>query len=111
MSGVRLRYAQTGSGKRVSFLHGSAACWYQRKAQLEDIGQDYMAVAPDMRGYHLWSIPSDISAYRIRTLVDDTRTRADHVGQRKFVLAGYDRGGLVPWSFAMCYPSAWTGGK
>jgi pimeloyl-ACP methyl ester carboxylesterase len=104
VNGVRLHYATAGSGKLVLFLHGFPEFWYQWKAQLEDLGQDHLAVAPDMRGYHLSSIPTDVNAYRIRTLVEDVRALADHLGQKKIVLVGQDWGGIVAWAFALYYP-------
>ena len=104
VNGIRLHYAQAGSGKLVLFLHGFPEYWYQWKAQLEDLGQDHLAVAPDMRGYHLSSIPTDVNAYRIRTLVEDVRALADHLGQKKIVLVGQDWGGIVAWAFALYYP-------
>jgi epoxide hydrolase 4 len=104
VNGIRLHYAQAGSGKLVLFLHGFPEFWEQWKTQLQDLGRDYLSVAPDMRGYHLSSISSDVSAYKIRTLVEDVRALADHLGHRKFVLVGQDWGGLIAWTFAMYYP-------
>lgn len=104
VNGIRIHYAEAGSGKLVLFLHGFPEYWYQWKPQLEDLGQNFRAVAPDMRGYNLSSIPADISAYKIRTLVEDVRALAEHLGHRKFVLVGQDWGGIVAWAFALYYP-------
>jgi pimeloyl-ACP methyl ester carboxylesterase len=104
VNGIRLHYAESGSGKLVLFLHGFPEYWYQWKPQLEDLGQDFRAVAPDMRGYNQSSIPADVGAYKIRTLVEDVRALTEHLGHRKFVLVGQDWGGIVAWAFALYYP-------
>jgi epoxide hydrolase 4 len=104
VNGIRMHYATAGSGKLVLFLHGFPEFWYQWKAQLAEFGKDHMAVAPDMRGFNLTTKPDDVDQYRIRTLIEDVRALADHLGQRKFVLVGHDWGGIVAWVFAMSYP-------
>lgn len=104
VNGIRLHYAQAGQGKLVLFLHGFPEYWEQWKPQLEDLGNDYLAVAPDMRGFHLSSAPKDVNEYRIRALVEDVRALADQFGQKKFVLVGQDWGGIVAWAFSMYYP-------
>jgi pimeloyl-ACP methyl ester carboxylesterase len=104
VNGIRMHYATAGSGKLILFLHGFPEFWYQWKDQLAEFGKDHQAVAPDMRGFNLTTKPDDVSQYRIRTLVDDVRALADHLGQKKFVLVGHDWGGIVAWMFAMYYP-------
>jgi epoxide hydrolase 4 len=104
VNGVRLHYAKAGSGKLILFLHGFPEFWVQWKAQLQEFGKDYMAVAPDMRGINLSSKPREVDQYKVKTLVEDVRALADHLGQKKFTLVGHDWGGIVAWTFAMYYP-------
>jgi epoxide hydrolase 4 len=104
VNGIRLHYATIGQGPLIVFLHGFPEFWYQWKAQLVEFGRDFQAVAPDMRGYNLSSSPTEVSQYRLKTLVEDVRALADHLGKRKFILVGHDWGGVVAWAFAMYYP-------
>ena len=104
VNGIRLHYKSAGKGKLILFLHGFPEFWYKWKNQLGDFGRDYQAVAPDMRGYNLSSRPAEIDQYKLKTLVDDVRGLAEHLGAKKFVLVGHDWGGAIAWTFAAYYP-------
>jgi len=104
VNGIKLHYAFSGKGKLVMFLHGFPEYWDMWKNQLEELGKDYLAVAPDMRGYNLSSKPQEISQYKQRILVEDIRQLAEHLGHKKFILVAHDWGGAVAWTFAMFLP-------
>jgi pimeloyl-ACP methyl ester carboxylesterase len=73
------------------------------KNQLVEFGKDFLAVAPDMRGYNLSSRPQEVSQYKARILMEDVRQLAQHLGHEKFTLVAHDWGGAVAWTFAMFY--------
>lgn len=104
VNGIRLHYASVGQGKLIMFVHGFPEFWYEWEKQLVEFGQDYQAVAPDMRGYNLSSKPADIEKYHAKDLVADLRALAEHLGHDKYVMVGHDWGGAVAWSAAMRYP-------
>lgn len=105
VNGVKLHYVSAGSGKHlVLFLHGFPEFWYEWKHQLQDFGNDYYAVAPDMRGYNLSSKPAEVDQYQIKYLIEDVRALAEHLGFKKFTLVGHDWGGAVAWAFAIAHP-------
>lgn len=107
VNGVKLHYAESGSGKLMLFLHGFPEFWYGWKNQLEEFGRDHLAVAPDMRGYNLSSKPAEVEQYRIPLLIEDVRALAAHLGgnpNRKFILVGHDWGGVVAWVYAIAHP-------
>jgi pimeloyl-ACP methyl ester carboxylesterase len=104
INGVRLHYRKAGSGPLMIFLHGFPEFWYAWKAQLEEFSKDYLAVAPDMRGYNLSSKPADIGQYAMPYLVEDVRALAEHLDFKKFILVGHDWGGVVAWAFAIQHP-------
>ena len=104
VNGVRLHYVAAGEGPLILFLHGFPEFWYGWKEQLREFGKDYLAVAPDMRGYNLSSKPEAVEQYRMKHLVEDVRALAEHLGHQKFVLAGHDWGGVVAWAFALAHP-------
>src|SRR5262249_2755643 len=62
VNGVRLHYASTGAGRLIVFLHGFPEFWYAWKDQLTHFGRDFLAVAPDLRGYNLSSKPADVDS-------------------------------------------------
>ncbi len=104
VNGVRLHYAQAGSGRLMLFLHGFPEFWYAWRAQLEEFGRDHLAVAPDLRGYNLSDRPQDVKAYRAKVLIEDVRQLAARLTSERFILVGHDWGGALAWSFAAAHP-------
>lgn len=105
-NGMRLHYASAGEKGRplMLFVHGFPEFWYEWEAQLQEFGGDYFAVAPDLRGFNLSSMPSELSAYKAKHIVDDLRLLAGHLGYDKFVMVAHDWGGAVAWNFAIALP-------
>jgi pimeloyl-ACP methyl ester carboxylesterase len=104
VNGVTLHYVTSGTGKLIMFAHGFPSFWYMWKNQLVEFGNDYQAVAVDMRGYNLSSKPNDLDQYKIDVLIEDLRALADSLGHNKFILVAHDWGGVVAWPFAIRYP-------
>jgi pimeloyl-ACP methyl ester carboxylesterase len=104
VNNICLHYVTAGKGKLIMFLHGFPEFWYEWKNQLAEFGRDYQAVAPDMRGYNLSSKPVEVEQYRMKYLVEDIRTLAEHLGHKECILVAHDWGGGVAWPFAMRHP-------
>jgi len=104
LNGIQLHYVTAGKGKLIMFVHGFPEFWYEWKNQLAKFGRYYQAVAPDMRGYNLSSKPTEVEQYRVKYLVEDLRLLAEHLGHKRFILAGHDWGGVVAWAFALRHP-------
>jgi epoxide hydrolase 4 len=104
VNGIRLHYAEEGSGRLFLFLHGFPEFWYEWKKQIEEFGRDFHAVAPDLRGYNLSSKPADVEQYKVNLLLEDIRGLVQHLGYDKCILAGHDWGGFLAWSFAGVFP-------
>ncbi|MGA8144189.1 MAG: alpha/beta hydrolase [Candidatus Acidiferrales bacterium] len=102
--------ARAGATRLIVFLHGFPEFWYAWRRQLGEFGRDFVAVAPDMRGYNLSSKPAAIEEYAIGKLVGDVRglvehiCAAEHLRARSCVLVGHDWGGMVAWAVAMKCP-------
>jgi pimeloyl-ACP methyl ester carboxylesterase len=104
VNGVRLHYASAGKGKLIMFVHGFPEFWYEWKNQLAEFGKDYLAVAPDMRGYNLSSKPAEVEQYQVKYMVEDLRALAEKLGHKKFTLVAHDWGGAIAWAFAIAHP-------
>ncbi len=104
INGVRLHYASAGTGRLILFLHGFPEFWYAWKNQLTEFGRDFLAVAPDLRGYNLSSKPAHVEQYQLKFLVEDVRALCEHLGHERSILVGHDWGGVVAWAFASQYP-------
>jgi epoxide hydrolase 4 len=92
------------------FLHGFPEFWYAWREQLAEFGRDFIAVAPDMRGYNLSSKPAAVEDYDIAKLVGDVHAlvqhlaKAHHLSAAKCFLVGHDWGGVIAWAVAMACP-------
>lgn len=105
IGGVRLHYAQYGSGERlVLLLHGFPECWYSWRHQLIALGEHFTVVAPDMRGYNLSDKPARVEDYRIDRLVDDVTGLIRHFGRKDAAVVGHDWGAGVAWAVALKHP-------
>ena len=105
VGGVRLHYAERGSGGRlVLLLHGFPECWYSWRRQLLALGDSYRVVAPDMRGYNLSDKPPRVEDYLIEKLVDDVTGLVRHFGEREAAIVGHDWGAGVAWAVALRHP-------
>src|SRR5687767_7525504 len=105
VNGVRLHYAETGSGEElVLLLHGFPEFWYSWRHQLEALGKHFHVVAPDMRGYNLSDKPSRVEDYRVDEIVGDVVGLIDHFGASQAAVVGHDWGATVAWAVAQRFP-------
>ncbi|MDT4969161.1 MAG: hypothetical protein QOJ64_3898 [Acidobacteriota bacterium] len=105
IGGVRLHYAERGSGGRlVVLLHGFPECWYSWRHQLMALGEQYTVVAPDMRGYNLSDKPPRVEDYKLDAVVDDVLGLIRHFGAKHAAVVGHDWGAAIAWSVAENYP-------
>ena len=104
VNGIRLHYVSVGQGRLIMFVHGFPEFWYEWEKQLIEFGQDYHAVAPDMRGYNLSSKPSDIEKYHVNDLIEDLRALTRHLGHETCIMVAHDWGGAVAWAAALRRP-------
>jgi pimeloyl-ACP methyl ester carboxylesterase len=106
VNGIRLHCVVAGRGTLILFLHGFPEFWYQWRKQFDEFANEYLVVAPDMRGYNLSDKPPDVDQYKLTCLVEDIRGLAEHFSRnRKFILVGHDWGGFVSWAFGSAYPA------
>jgi pimeloyl-ACP methyl ester carboxylesterase len=104
VNGVRLHYAETGSGKLVLMLHGFPEFWRMWRPVMEVVGQHHRAVAVDTRGINLSTGPEEASGYTPDQLVADVRALVHHLGHERAVLVGHDWGGFIAWQVAIRHP-------
>ncbi|MGH9929127.1 MAG: alpha/beta fold hydrolase [Pyrinomonadaceae bacterium] len=105
VNGIRLHYAEAGSGDNlVILLHGFPEFWYSWHRQLQALSEVFHVVAPDMRGYNLSDKPSRVEDYKIDKLVADVLGLIDHFGAKQAAVVGHDWGAGVAWAVAQKYP-------
>lgn len=104
LNDVEIHYRSSGKGRLILFLHGFPEFWAAWEQQLKAFGDQYHAVAPDLRGFNLSSKPLRPEAYHIKLLVEDIRGLVGHLGHQKMILVAHDWGGGVAWAFANRHP-------
>ena len=105
-NGTRLHYASAGEAGRplILFVHGFPEFWYEWEAQLREFGTSHYAVAPDLRGFNLSDMPTELAAYKARHIVDDLRLLIAHLGYQQCILVAHDWGGAIAWNLAIALP-------
>lgn len=105
VNGIRLHYAEAGSGDDlVILLHGFPEFWYSWRHQLPVLGKSHHVIAPDMRGYNLSDKPARVDDYRFEVLVEDVIGLIKHFGATQAAIVGHDWGAGVAWAVAQKYP-------
>jgi pimeloyl-ACP methyl ester carboxylesterase len=105
VNGIRLHYAEAGSGDDlVILLHGFPEFWYSWQKQLAALSESFHIVAPDMRGYNLSDKPPRVEDYKIDQLVGDVIGLIGHFDASQAAIVGHDWGAAVAWAVAQKYP-------
>jgi pimeloyl-ACP methyl ester carboxylesterase len=105
-NGISLHYLSVGQAGRplILFLHGFPEYSGAWEEILPHFGDEYHAVAPDLRGYNLSSQPRELSAYRLRAVVEDLVELIRCLGYESAVVVGHDWGGSAAWRLASAIP-------
>jgi len=104
---ISLHYASSGvrGAPLVMLLHGFPEYWAAWEDILPSLGESFYAVAPDLRGFNLSSMPGEVASYRAREVVNDIAALAAQFGYREFDLVGHDWGGAIAWNLAIAMPA------
>ncbi|WP_375484944.1 alpha/beta fold hydrolase [uncultured Jatrophihabitans sp.] len=107
VNGITLSVTLEGpdEGPPVLLLHGfpdSARLWRHQVPALAGAG--YRVIAPDLRGYGESSRPTEVGAYRMRTLIGDVTGLLDDLGVERAALVSHDWGAGLAWATAMFAP-------
>lgn len=106
VNGVSIHYASCGQpgNPLVILLHGFPEAWFAWESQLLNLGRDYLAVAPDLRGVNLSQKPVEVRDYRAHVVAADIVHLAKSLGYERFHLVGHDWGGAIAFVLAITYP-------
>lgn len=92
------------------FLHGFPEFWAGWRPVMEALGEKYLVLAPDQRGYNLSDAPQKVADYTVKKLVSDILALSSNLlGSRKFVAAGHDWGASVAYGLAFGVPERLAG--
>jgi len=104
-NGIRIHYAEQGTGPLVLLCHGFPEGWYSWRDQLAALAAaGYRAVAPDMRGYGRTEAPAEIPSYTVLDIVGDMIGLMSVLGENQAVIVGHDWGANIAWHAALFRP-------
>lgn len=106
-NGIRLHYASAGTPKDrklLLFFHGFPEAWFTWEDQLAALGDEYYAVAPDLRGFNLSAKPAAVEAYHIKHIAEDMRLLIEYLGYSSAIVVCHDWGGAVGWHLGIFHP-------
>ena len=104
VNGIKLHFAEQGSGNPVLFLHGFPEYWAAWRSVMNRIGDRFRAIAIDTRGINLSEGAAEMGGYAISELVEDVRQTVTALGYEKVTLVGHDWGGFIAWETAIRHP-------
>lgn len=101
--GIRLHYASCGKAGAplLLFIHGFPEAWFEWEGLLPEFGDDWFAVAPDLRGFNLSSQPVGVEHYKPALIVQDMLGLIRELGYDKATVVAHDWGGAIAWNLAI----------
>jgi pimeloyl-ACP methyl ester carboxylesterase len=108
---IRVHYVHGGSNKVRSLLlvHGLFETWLMWRRILPRLMERHYVVAVDLRGYGETDKPAELERMTKASQAADFYALAQHLGMRKFVLIGHDRGARACRRYALDYPETLCG--
>lgn len=106
---VHLDVLVQGCGAPMVMLHGFpefAFTWDGLAAKLE---KSFRITRPNQRGYYPSDIPTDVTSYEMKRLVEDAAALIRSTGSEKVIVVSHDWGGVVGWRLAMDHPELLRG--
>src|SRR5689334_18589384 len=104
LEAVKVRVRHGGKGPPLLLLHGHPQTHMMWHAIAPRLAQDFMVIAPDLRGYGESSKPEstpDHFPYSKRVMAQDQIALMKHFGFEQFSVAGHDRGGRCAYRLAL----------
>lgn len=103
IDGVRIHYARCGhGGEPVLLIHGFPQTWYEWHRLMPVLGENFMVIAPDIRGAGHSDKPRD--GYDKHSLMSELRTLVHALGHRRVRIVGHDIGAMIAWRYAAVHP-------
>jgi haloacetate dehalogenase len=96
-----------GTGTPILLLHGFPQTHLMWREVAPRLARDFTVICADLRGYGQSACPasaSDHAPYAKRAMARDMIAVMEHLGFRRFSVAGHDRGGRVAYRMALDHP-------
>jgi pimeloyl-ACP methyl ester carboxylesterase len=100
---TKLHYVTAGDGPPLVLCHGWPQTWYEWRAVIPDLAEEYTVIAPDLRGLGDSATPA--SGYDKDTVATDVRELVHRLGfgDDPIALVGHDWGMATAYAYAAQY--------
>ena len=89
----------------ILMLHGFPEFWIAWESVMAELGEEFLVIAPDQRGYNKSDAPIGAEHYKARLLVEDMVSLTRNLlGDKTFTLCGHDWGASIAYAMAINYP-------
>ena len=102
IGGLRVHYAEAGSGDPLVLLHGWPQHWWAWRHLIEPLAERYRVICPDIRGLGWSEAPP--GGYSWRELAADLVGLLDVLGIERARLVGHDWGCVVGYRACLHWP-------
>jgi pimeloyl-ACP methyl ester carboxylesterase len=102
VDGVRVHYAEAGSGDPLILQHGWPEHWWAWRHQIPALAERYRVICPDLRGFGWSEAPP--KGYDKARLASDVVGLMDALGIRRARYAGHDWGGFIAFLLGFDHP-------
>jgi pimeloyl-ACP methyl ester carboxylesterase len=102
VDGVRLHYAEAGTGHPVVLLHGWPQHWWMWRHLITPLAEEYRVICPDFRGFGWSEVPP--RGYGVSRLAEDVLGLLDHLGIEQARVVGHDVGLGVGYWMCLFHP-------
>ena len=107
VNGVRIAFAEQGSGTPLVFVHGFPLCRATWSKQVAAFKAQHRVITPDLRG--LGESEATLGPVTMQRYAEDVHALLQHLGVGPVVLAGHSMGGYVALAFAKAFPQMLKG--
>jgi haloacetate dehalogenase len=98
LNGITQHWVIAGDGPPVYLLHGFPETCFAWRKQIPVLAEQCTVIVPDLRGYGDTEKPA--FGYDKSTMAKDLAARMDHIGHKRALIVGHDRGARVGTRFA-----------
>lgn len=102
VNGIRMHYAEAGSGEPLVLIHGFPQNWYMWRDVIPELSKHYRVIVPDMRGAGWSDAPA--AGYGKEQLADEMAAFMDAVGAPRARVMAHDWGGYVGFMLGLRHP-------
>jgi pimeloyl-ACP methyl ester carboxylesterase len=107
VNGSTLHYVRGGKGPAVILIHGFPQDWFEYRAIMPRLAEQFTVIAVDLRG--VGGSTATTGSYDAANMAEDVYQLAAALKLERVYIVGHDIGGMVAYAFVRRYPEMTRG--